>query len=126
MARSRKTTARLGILIGLASLRRQAPKHSLIAVEGSATTLLIYGFVRSSFDSGRFSGGWILPLKAAARRLALILLSWKQFPLQLACPFDILRGFRRCWRSSVVEHLICNQRVGGSNPSASWDWEFGD
>ncbi len=26
----------------------------------------------------------------------------------------------RGWRSSVVEHLICNQRVGGSNPSASF------
>ena len=33
--------------------------------------------------------------------------------------YVIFLGFERGWRSSVVEHLICNQRVVGSNPSAS-------
>src|SRR5581483_7470350 len=27
--------------------------------------------------------------------------------------------------AQLVEHLICNQRVGGSNPSASWDFMIG-
>jgi hypothetical protein len=39
--------------------------------------------------------------------------------LQFLFPFVILFWFAPRWRSSVVEHLICNQRVGGSNPSAS-------
>jgi hypothetical protein len=39
--------------------------------------------------------------------------------LQFFFPFVIFFRFAPRWRSSVVEHLICNQRVGGSNPSAS-------
>ncbi len=34
-------------------------------------------------------------------------------------PVVALCCFPLRWRSSAVEHLICNQRVGGSNPSAS-------
>ena len=30
-------------------------------------------------------------------------------------------GLSRAGVAQLVEHLICNQRVGGSNPSASWD-----
>ena len=38
-------------------------------------------------------------------------------PLQRVLPFDTIDVCR--WRSSAVERLICNQRVGGSIPSAS-------
>ena len=38
-------------------------------------------------------------------------------PLQRVLPFDSISVCR--WRSSAVERLICNQRVGGSIPSAS-------
>ena len=33
----------------------------------------------------------------------------------------LLFGLSRAGVAQLVEHLICNQRVGGSNPSASWD-----
>jgi hypothetical protein len=42
--------------------------------------------------------------------------SWAS-PLQRVLPFDSIDVCR--WRSSAVERLICNQRVGGSIPSAS-------
>ena len=34
-------------------------------------------------------------------------------------PKRCLRCIQKSWRSSVVEQLICNQQVGGSNPFAS-------
>ena len=39
--------------------------------------------------------------------------------LQFNFRFRILRGFRTAGVAQLVEHLICNQRVGGSNPFAS-------
>ena len=37
---------------------------------------------------------------------------------------NIIKGF--CWRSSMVEQLICNQQVAGSNPIASFTRYYGE
>ena len=39
--------------------------------------------------------------------------------LQFDCLCDNFARFGRAGVAQLVEHLICNQRVGGSNPSAS-------
>jgi hypothetical protein len=39
--------------------------------------------------------------------------------LQFDCLYDIFARFASAGVAQLVEHLICNQRVGGSNPSAS-------
>ena len=40
-------------------------------------------------------------------------------PLQFDCLCGIFSRFNWAGVAQLVEHLICNQRVGGSNPSAS-------
>jgi hypothetical protein len=39
--------------------------------------------------------------------------------LQFDCLYDIFARFASAGVAQLVEHLICNQRVGGSTPSAS-------
>ena len=39
--------------------------------------------------------------------------------LQLNCRYDTFTRFASAGVAQLVEHLICNQRVGGSIPSAS-------
>ena len=52
--------------------------------------------------------------------LALDVLQIQLLPLAIAMPILLfLRGLISAGVAQLVEHLICNQRVGGSIPSAS-------
>jgi hypothetical protein len=51
--------------------------------------------------------------------LAQVLLASGAATCNLIASVIILLGLRRAGVAQLVEHLICNQRVGGSTPSAS-------
>ena len=52
--------------------------------------------------------------------LATILLGARKLACNFMAAAIYSLGLRRAGVAQLVEHLICNQRVGGSNPSASW------